>query len=262
MSGAQSAPYGSGFRGSGGSSQQPGGAFAADGGVRVRGAEGAFEDVEGAAVEGGGFVEMGDVVGGGEEGGEVVEGEAEVGVVRPEDGLLDLRGSPVETLGFGGVAVRLADGGEVVQVDGDLVVLRTVDALEDGDRLGVEVLGFGVLPLSVEERGESGFVGGGVGMVGAEGFLADLDRAPRKGLAALRVLDPASCVLQAAQVVPEARGLEMIFSIGFFEQREGPAVERLGFLPRARRTETSAVARWPRSSWMRASAISTLATSI
>src|SRR5258708_36220479 len=102
----------------------------------------AVEDVQGAAIEGGGFgcdIGARGVGGGGEEGGQVVEGEAEVGVVWTQDELLDRDGAAVEAFGLGGLAPGLADGGQVVQVDRDLVVRRTVDALEDSERLRIEV---------------------------------------------------------------------------------------------------------------------------
>ncbi len=89
------------------------------------------------------------------EDGLVGEGEGEIGVVGPEETLLERDRAAVELLGAGEVALLVGEGGEVAEIEGDLVVVGAVDALEDGE--GSLVGGFGlVVAAEVAEEGRVG----------------------------------------------------------------------------------------------------------
>jgi hypothetical protein len=97
--------------------------------------------------------------------------------------------------------------GEVVQVEGDLMVLRTVDTSEDRQRPPEQPLGLRAFSLAVQDRGQRGHVCRDLGVVGAERPFAKRHGAARQRLSAG---EPAAGVLQAAQIVVNARDVRMM----------------------------------------------------
>jgi hypothetical protein len=79
-------------------------------------------------------------------------------------------------LGRRQVAALRVEGSEAPERDRDLVVVGTEGAFEDGERCLQKGACFVVAAQVGQDRGQCCAVGGGVGVVGPEGGVADIDR--------------------------------------------------------------------------------------
>ena len=115
--------------------------------------------------------------------------------------------------------------GEVVVVHAELVVDRTERGLENRDRPSVQRLGLVRPLLFLHQRRQGGEVSGNRDVIGAEHRFADLHRPAGVDFA---VDEAASGVLDATQVVPDQRRIDVVGAAGGLNDPQRPPIQRLG----------------------------------
>jgi hypothetical protein len=155
----------------------------------------------------------------------LLQGHRHIRVAGSEESLFDAERSLVEVLGVAQVASGGVQRGEVVVVHAELVVDRAEHSLEDRDHPSVQRLGL-IEPLLFLHQGrQRGEVRGNRDVVGAEHRFADLHRPAGVDFA---VDETASGVLEATQVVPDCRRIDVVGAAGGLNDPQGPPIQRLG----------------------------------